>query len=205
MFDKKLKSHIHLVIIEKDRKLAKEAAARFPEVTVYNADITDESFVEEENLSNFDLVIAATRNHELNIVTSAYFKAKGCSKSICLVTSSSYAPITHNIGIDVIVPIKDAVVDTIMSHLRGKSVTGIHTFSEGTFEVVEYELPKNSKVCGISLKDLRSGVERFLILLINKGETYTIADGNTVLSGGDKLVFIADVDDTKHILEEFGD
>ena len=32
-----------------------------------------------------------------------------------------------------------------------------------------------------------------------------IADGNTVLSGGDKLVFIADVKDTKHVLEKFGD
>ena len=150
-------------------------------------------------------MIAATRNHELNIVTSAYFKAQGCSKSICLVTSSSYAAITRNIGIDVVVPIKDTVVDTIMSHLRGKSVTGIHTLSEGSFEVVEYELPKNSKVDGKALKDLRSGDETFLILLVNKGESYAIADGNTILSGGDKLVFIADVKDTKHVLDKFGE
>ncbi len=205
VFDKRFKSRMNLVIIEKDRELAKEAAARFPEATVYNADITDESFVEEENLSNFDLVIAATSNHELNIVTSAYFKAQGCSKSICLVTSSSYAAITRNIGIDVVVPIKDAVVDTIMSHLRGKSVTGIHTFSEGSFEAVEYELPKNSKAHGKFLKDLRSGDVTFLILLVNKGEAYTIANGNTQLSGGDKLVFIADAKDTKRVLEKFGD
>lgn len=206
VFDKRFKPKINLVIIEKDRELAKEAKAKFPEADVINADITDESFIfEEGDLSSYDLVIAATRNHELNIVTSAYFKAQGCSKSICLVTSSSYASITRNIGIDVVVPIKDTVVDTIMSHLRGKSVTGIHTLSEGSFEVVEYELPKNSKADGKALKDLRSGDETFLILLVNKGESYGIADGNTVLSGGDKLVFIADVKDTKHVLDKFGD
>ncbi|MBR6216060.1 MAG: potassium transporter TrkA, partial [Spirochaetaceae bacterium] len=116
-----------------------------------------------------------------------------------------YAAITRNIGIDVVVPIKDTVVDTIMSHLRGKSVTGIHTLSEGSFEVVEYELPKNSKADGKVLKDLRSGDETFLILLVNKGESYAIADGNTILSGGDKLVFIADVKDTKHVLDKFGE
>ena len=204
LFGKTAKPKVKLVIIEKDKNLAKLAAARFPEARVYNADISDESFIEDENLRGFDLVITATRNHELNIVTSAYFKAQGCPKGICLVTSGSMASIARNIGIDVAVPIKDAVVDSILSHLRGKSVTGIHTLSEGLFEVVELEISDQSKMCGVLLKDLRVADASFLIMLIGKEKNYEIANGNSKLEAGNKVVLIANVEDTQKVLAAFG-
>lgn len=206
-FKKILKNHrkpkVELVIIDKDYNLAKEASARFPEATVYNGDITDESFIEGENLSNFDLVIAATRNHELNMITSAYFKTLGCPRTICLVTSSSFASIARNIGIDVAIPIKDTVVDSIMSHLRGNGVTSVHTLSEGGFEIVEYEIPKGSKIAGKMLKNLKLDI-MFLILLVKKQEKYTIAKGDTLLEEGDKIVFAVDSKENQKILEKFG-
>ena len=64
-------------------------------------------------------------------------KTLGVKKAVCLVQSGNYAAIARNIGIDVAVPIKDALVDTILSHLRGKGVTGIHTLAEGEFEIIE--------------------------------------------------------------------
>ncbi len=204
LFDKNTKNHPQLVIIDKDYNLAKEASETFEDAIVYNADITDESFIEEENLSRFDLVIAATHNHELNMVASAYFKTLGCKRSICLVTNSAYALIAKNIDIDVAVPIKDVVVDAILSHLRGKNVTGVHTLSEGEFEVVEFEIPQDSKIRGKALKDIRSTETAFIVLLVNKGDTYMIADGNTILETGDKLIFIVETKDNKQILSKLG-
>lgn len=190
IFDFRLKPKVDLRIIDKDSKLAKEAQARFPEAKVFNADITDESFIEEENLRNFDLVITATRNHELNMISSAYFKSLGCAKTICLVTSSAYVAIAKNIGIDVAIPIKDAVVDSILSHLRGKSVTGLHTLREGGFELVEYELPQDTKASNKALKDLTALTGRCLVLLVKKDGAYSIADGNTTLAGKDKVIVV---------------
>ncbi|MBO7485865.1 MAG: Trk system potassium transporter TrkA [Spirochaetaceae bacterium] len=204
LFDKNTKNHPQLVIIDKDYNLAKEASETFEDAIVYNADITDESFIEEENLSRFDLVIAATHNHELNMVASAYFKTLGCKRSICLVTNSAYALIAKNIDIDVAVPIKDVVVDAILSHLRGKNVTGVHTLSEGEFEVVEFEIPPDSKIRGKALKDIRTSETSFIVLLVNKGDTYMMADGNTILETGDKLIFIVETKDNKQILSKLG-
>lgn len=191
------------VIIEEDDKKAKIASERFSSATVYKADITDESFIEEEDLSKFDLVIAATNNHEKNIVTAAYFKSLGVDKTISLVSSGSFALIARNIGIDVAVPIKDAVIDSILSHLKGKSVTGVHTIAEGELEIIEIVLSDKAKIIGKMIKEI-SKPGSFIILLIKEGETYKVPDGNTVLEPNDKLVIITKTTNNAEILDIFG-
>ncbi len=193
------------VIIDKDDKLAKEAAERFPEANVFRADITDEGFVEEEGLHTFDLIITATHNHELNIVTSAYLNSFKHPRTVCLVTNSSYAEIARNIGIDVAIPIKDVVIDAILSHLRGKNVSRIHTVSEGKLEIIEVKVLHNSKYIGTVLKEIaQAGV--FLVLLIkpNGTETYVIPTGNTELHLNDTLVIISHTEKSRSIMENFG-
>lgn len=193
------------VIIDSNDQLTKEASARFPDINVFKADITDESFVEEEGLKSYDLVIAATHNHELNIVTSAYLKSLGIKHSVCLVSTKNYADIARNIGIDVAVPIKDSVIDSIMSHLRGKTVTGLHTISEGVLEIIEVTLTPNTEVIDKQLHEI-SEPGNFLILLIKKAnvDTYIVPDGNTELNNGDKLIIITHKENNRNILEKFG-
>lgn len=193
------------VIIDKDEKLAREAAERFPEANVFRADITDEGFVEEEGLQNFDLIITATHNHELNIVTSAYLNSFKHPRTVCLVTNGSYAEIARNIGIDVAIPIKDVVIDAILSHLRGKNVTRIHTLSEGELEIIEVKILDDSKYIGKTLKDIAlAGV--FLVLLIKASgsDDYLIPTGNTELNLGDTLVIISNTEKSRIVMENFG-
>ncbi|HZK20468.1 MAG TPA: NAD-binding protein [Treponemataceae bacterium] len=180
------------LIIEPDKRRAKEASEKFLGATVHRADITDDNFIEEENLGTYDLVITATRNHERNMVTAAYLKTLGVRKTICLVQSFSYGIIARNIGIDVAVPIKDAVVDTILSHLRGKSVTDVHSIFEGELEIVQLTIDNNSEAVGKKLRDFKIGT--FLILLIEKTSSneFVIPKAETVFEGGDKLVIIVD-------------
>lgn len=192
------------VIIDEDEQKAKIASERFQSATVYKADITDESFIEEEDLSKFDLVIAATNNHEKNIVTAAYFKSLGVDRTISLVSSGSFALIARNIGIDVAVPIKDAVIDSIISHLKGKSITGVHTVSEGELEIVEIILSSKAKIVGKQIKEISKPGSFIILLIKEKSEVYKVPDGNTVLDEGDKLVIITKTTSNADILQLFG-
>lgn len=102
--------------------------------------------------------------------------------------------------------IKDTVVDTIIGHLRGKSVTGVHTVSDGELEIIEYTVPEISRLLDKSLKDI-ADPGLFLILLIkadNQSE-YFIPDGNTVIKQGNNLVLITRIDQISAVLEYFGD
>ena len=198
------KKHNHeLVIIDKDEEKCKIAAERFSNATIFCADITDESFIEEEDLSSFDLVISATHNHELNMVTCAYFKTLGVDKTIALVTSEGFASMARNIGVDVAVPIKDAVVDSIMSHLRGKGVRDLHTIGgSGEIEIMEFVVPAGAKQSGKALKDIAlNGV--FLVLMVKKqgSEHFTIPDGNTIMEEGDSVMLICYSKDNKRVID----
>ena len=199
------KSKLKFIIIDKDSQRIKAAAERYPSTDVFKADITDEDFIQEEKLATYDLMICATHNHEKNMVISAYLKSLGVGKTICLVPSSSFAEIARHIGVDVAIPIKDTVVDAIIGHLRGKSITGVHTVSDGDLEIIEYVMPEDSHLTGKALKDIAEPGS-FLVLL-QKGKEqseYIIPAGNTILNGGDNLVLISNMEETDKVIDYFG-
>ena len=194
-----------LLIIDSDADNAKNAAERFEEAEVCLGDATDESFLREEGIPEFDLAICSTHNHELNMVLAAYLESLGVKQSISLVTSSAFASIAEKLGVDVTVALRDVVVDSIMSHLRGKSVKEIHTVTNGELEIIECELPANSPVSGKKIKEL-SDPGKYLVLLDRHSgnQEYEIANGETVVLTGDHLVLISISDYSNKILEFFG-
>ncbi len=205
LFGKSKKSATEFAIIDLDSQLVKEAAERFPEARVFHGDITDEAFLEEEGITDYDLIICATHNHELNMVVAAYIESFGVEKTISLVESASFAEIARKLGIEVPIPLRDTIVDSILSHLRGKSVTGIHTVSSGDLEIIECTLPVSSPVVGKTLLEI-SDPGSFLVLLVNKAGTSNcfIPVGNTELDANDQLILITSAEKAKDILSVFG-
>lgn len=192
------------VIIDTDDELTTAAAERFPEARILRADATDEAFLREEGITSFDLAICATHNHEMNMVLAAYLESLGVGQSISLVSSAKFGEIATKLGVDVPIPLRDAVVDSIMSHLRGKSVKEIHTVTNGELEIVECEITSNSKVNGKSLREI-SNPGTFLVLMIKKSEIdgYKIVDGNTKIINGDHIVLITEAENSKKVLSYF--
>lgn len=204
-FGKRVKVGKDFAIVDQDDVFTKEASERYPNARVFKGDITDESFLREEGLTEYDLVICATHNRELNMVVAAYLESLGVGRSVSLVESSTFAQIARKLGVDVPVPLRDTVVDSILSHLRGKSVTGIHTVSEGQLEIVECALPPSSKFVGKTLLDI-ANPGAFLVMLEKKAgaQNYVIPVGSTVLDANDQLIIITRAEETQKILKLFG-
>ena len=194
-----------IVIIDSNEQLAQAAHAKFPSARVFTADATDETFLTDEGLTKFDLAICATHNHELNMVMAAYLESMGVSASISLVSTSTLVPIAIKLGVDVAVPLKDVIVDSIMSHLRGNAVKEVHTISNSELEIIECVIPKDSKIIGKTVKDIADS-SKFLVLLVKRSETdeYEIAGGNTSFNENDQLVLTSYSDFSKGVLEFFG-
>ena len=208
-FLKRLTSYVgrktqDFVIIDSNDILAKNASEKFPQARVMCADASDENFLREEGITSYDLAICATHNHELNMVLAAYLESLGVGQTISLVTSSAFETIAVKLGVDVPIALRDAVVDSIMSHLRGKSVKEIHTVTNGQMEIVECEIGGESKVNGKALKEI-SNPGLFLVLLCRQSgiEEYKIVDGNTRLYAGDHVVIIVSAEQSKKVLSYF--
>lgn len=198
------KHSIDFVMIDSNEELAKNASEKFPEARIMNADASDENFLREEGITSFDLAICATHNHEMNMILAAYLESLGVKQTISLVTSSVFGQIAQKLGIDVPIPLRDTVVDSIMSHLRGKAVKEIHTVTNGQLEIVECFVTAESKANGKTLKEI-SNPGAFLVLMSRSSgiEEYKISNGNTKIFAGDHIVLITTAENCKKILSYF--
>ena len=196
------RSRRQVIIIEQNYAVCKDLSARFPGALVLNEDITDESFVAEEQMGDLDLIITATASQELNIVAALYLKSRGVRRAIALVSGSGYETIARHLGVDVVIPMNSVVVDSIYSHLMGKGIWGIHSLGERE-NIIEAEIAPDSPIVekGITEFKLSAGG---LILLVHRGENSFIPRGDYVFKEKDKVIFIAKNGSEDEIEKFFG-
>ncbi|MDR1029871.1 MAG: NAD-binding protein [Treponema sp.] len=197
------KSMRRVIIIEQNYDLCKELAARFPEALILNEDISDESFIAEERISSLDLIVTATGHQELNIITAIYLKSRGVRRAVALVTSAGYGTIARQLGVDVVIPMKSVVVDSIRSHLMGGGVKGIHRIGDGNIGIIELEIETRAPVADkpITAFHLSSGG---LLLLVNRGSHSFIPKGDYCFKAGDHIILIAKNGSEKELEKFFG-
>ncbi len=191
-------------VIEKDETAANEFASLFPEITVLNASITDESIWEEEELGNSDLFITLTDNDELNIVTSGYAKKIGVNKTIALVKSNTnYSQFALSLGVDVALSITDVTVDSLVRYLRGDGISAMHTLFEGELEVYEYVIQESFPFIGKALKNIHFKSSVVIAGVKKNDGTAIVPDGEYVFTLGDRLILSVRHDDSGYLKELF--
>ena len=192
------KNKRELLVIDKDPKLCRELSEKFPEARILNGDITDDGLLQNEGVCECDLMVAASGNYERNLLTAAYLKLRGVTKAIALTSDSAFDEIALKLGVDVTVPMRDVVIDSIISHLRGRNINAVHSVGGRKFEIVTCEIAEKSKVVGKTLKDI-GGLDGSLMLLVKQpGKDHSeIPHGDMVLQGGAQAVIIMPAGDSK--------
>ncbi|MDR2479152.1 MAG: NAD-binding protein [Treponema sp.] len=198
------KSSRRVVIIEQDYRLCKDLAARFPEALVLNEDISDESFVNEEQLDDLDLLVTSTNNQELNIITAIYLKSRGIARTIAMVTGSGYAAMARRLGVDVVIPMKMVVVDSILSCLMGSGVKEVHRIGDGSVDIIEAEIARDAPVVNMPISEFKLSAGGLLMLVNRKGRSF-IPKGDYVFSEGDQIVLVAKSGSQAEIEKYFGE
>jgi trk system potassium uptake protein TrkA len=213
-----------VIIIEDDYSLCKELATRFPEALILNEDISDESFVAEERIDDLDLIITATDHQELNMIAAIYLKSRGVGRAIAMVTGGGYAAIARQLGVDVVIPLKSVVVDSILSHLMGGGVTGVHRIGEeGIVGIIEIEIGKESPAAEKKITEMHLPGGG-LVMLVNRkaapageeagkvpqaesrspqAESF-IPRGDYVFKGGDRIILITKNENKTEMERFFG-
>jgi trk system potassium uptake protein TrkA len=184
------KSNKSVRVVERDYAKCKLLSDQYPDALVINADISEENIFEEEGLDQCDLMITATENSEMNIVAGLYARKIGIDRAITLVRSENYAHIAEELGINVIVSLKNTVVNSILRYLLKGNISTIQTAGRGLIEFLELQVDPGSRIAGQSLKDLRLPPET-LILYIHRGDRTFIPDGNSALQSGDHFIILA--------------
>lgn len=188
----------NLHLIDSDYEQCKHLSERFPHAKVTHADITNEEIWEEELLKNYDLVITATGNQELNLITGMYAKKVGVQRSVSLVQTRAYKHIAESLGIDVSVSINNVLVNSILSVIRKGNIKSIHNISGSPFEIIEFVLSQTSSLSYKQIKNLKLPKET-LIIHVSRGDTNIIPHGALALEPNDQVVLITRKDAIKRL------
>ena len=196
-------SRRRITLIEQNYALCKELAARLPGVLILNEDISDENFVAEEHLGNLDLIITATANQELNIITAVYLKSLGVKRAIAMVSGPGYENIARKLGVDVVISTQSVVADTILSNLIGKGLREVHHLGDGTLQILEVEISDDSPVAEKAVTEFKLSTGG-LIMMVSRGEASFIPRGDYVFQIGDKIILIAKNGSESELEKYFG-
>ena len=185
--------HRDIALIDMDKEVCEKMATMYPDVLVLNADITNESVFEEENLGAFDLMICLTYNDELNIITASYAKHFGIKNSMALVNQNpNYVRMASHLGIDSIISTQDVTVDSLMRYMHGQNVASMHSMFEGQIEAFEFTITKGNPVIGTALKDIDMRGKGIIAGVTKKDGTTMIPGGLYVIESGDALITIVE-------------
>ena len=180
-----------LIVIDRDGSRCRQLSEKFPQARILNGDITDDGLLQDEDICNCDLMVAASGNYERNLMTAAYLKLRGVRRVIALTSDSAFDEIADKLGVDVTIPMRDIVIDAIISRLRGHNVSAVHSIGARKFEIVSCEISPKSKVAGKHLRDIGRNDGELVLLVKNPGsDKHDIPNGDTVLESGAHAVVI---------------
>lgn len=184
------KGGTRVALIDKDRSICEGMSEKFPDALVIHSDISEEGVFEEEQLEDYDLIITATGNEELNILSSVYAKSLGVKRAMALVTKSGYTPIAKKLNIDSIVSPKSSTVDAILKFVRRGDIKSVHSLFNEKAEVIEFLVDSKSQACARKVMELKRPEGTLLLSVIRDAEN-KIPDGNFIINAGDRVITIA--------------
>lgn len=151
----------------------------------------------EANVKSADLVIALTRNDELNIFACMVSKKLGVDNTIARVRNPAYrkqiAEMKDDLGISMVVNPEQETANEIFNRINLPSVARIEHFAEGKVLLVEAVVQKGCALIDESLISLGKKLKsKVLICAVQRGNEAVIPSGSFIIRENDKIHFTAD-------------
>jgi len=175
-------------LVDQDNEVCKNFAEQFPELLIIQADVTDETLYEDEDIGNYDLMITLTGNDELNILTAIYAKKIGIYKSMALIKhNNNYLRLAPHLDVDAVIAVSSSTVNSALRYIRGENFKSVHSLFEGMLEVFEFEITKDTSVVNKKIKDINLR-NKGLIAGITRKDENIIPSGENMLKDGDVIL-----------------
>lgn len=185
-----------LTIIDEDRELIESLIERYDVLGVAgNGACMDIQM--EANVSEADLVIALTKNDELNIFACLVAKRLGVNSTVARVRNPAYrrqiVEMKDALGISMIVNPEMDMANEIYHLISLPSAVRVERFAKGRALLVEVVAEAGCPLIGESLITLGKKMNaKFLICAVQRGEEVHIPSGHFVIQENDRIHFTSD-------------
>lgn len=170
-------------------RLSQVVEARMVQGSSCHANVLNEAQVKDA-----DVLIAATSLDEINLLTGSLGKQLGANKVISRIHnrnygSSSQFDYARGLGIDHLIYPEELTARSICSRINDPGVMAIQSFAKDQIELHQYRIDHNSKVLGLSLRHIRLPKGIRIVKLRRDGEI-VIPNAETKLMANDIVTTI---------------
>ena len=189
-----------VLLIDKDPDAIKPE--RVPNAEWLLADSCELSSLEEAKLEKCDVVIAATGDDKVNLVTSLLAKTEfAVPRTVARVNHPNNEWLFSEAwGVDVNVSTPRIMSALVEEAVSVGDLVRLFTFRQGDANLVELTLPEDSPMIGQRVGDIDWPVDTALVTIIREGRVLR-PDPEGTLELNDELLFVA-ADETEEQLED---
>lgn len=158
---------------------------------------------------NADLVIVATSNDEVNLLSASLCKGLGAAKCIARVHQATYfeqrgLDYQKHLNIDQLICPEYSAAQAIARVLRNPGAMAIEDFARGRIEMQEFRVSPKARAVEKRLSELAlpTGVR---VAAITRNQYAFLPDANTVMTPDDMVVLVGNVDVFQEAIRLFTD
>lgn len=180
-------------LIEQDHDRAREIAEKLPNTSVWEHDATDIDFLEREHVDEADMIVAALKHDDRNLLVSMLAQKLGVDRTISLIENTTYAELFEKVGIDVAVSPREETAEEIVRFTRDEQTEKIAMVEHDRAEVLEVTLSEESPIAGRQIADATGEFPDCVVIgAISRDGELVVPRGDTVLEAGDHVVLFTE-------------
>ncbi|MFA5088975.1 MAG: Trk system potassium transporter TrkA [Candidatus Omnitrophota bacterium] len=191
-----------IVLVEEDEKTAEKVAGRIGSVRIIHGSACEADILKECGIETADVFIATSENDHSNLVSAVLAKKMGAKATIITTQHPDYMAIIDALDIDVIINPRFLAADQIRRLVRGKGISAVTKLMEGNAEAMELIPEEGSAVTKVPLKEIHFP-KNSIVGAIYRGEEVILADGNTQIQAGEKVIVFCQEDAVKKLHDLF--
>lgn len=190
-----------VTLIDDEHEHAERASGSLVDTLVVEGAPTDQALLEEEEIEGVSAFVAATADHETNLVSALLAKRLGARRAFALVDNPAIADLVGDIGIDAPIVPRQLTIDLALSYIRGDSVVSVTTLLQEGMEVFEGEVDPASPLCKGPIRDVASRLRGAIVIAVQRreGQGLIIPRGDDRIGPGDHVVVLCTKEHAKSV------
>ena len=189
-----------VTIIENNNKLCADASHEL-DAMIICGNGTDKKILDEANIADADVFVAATGNDETNLLACILVKEFNISKVIARVSDSTHEEAFKQIGIDSVVNPEFTAATYLEKLIIRPKIADLVIVGKGNAELLDLTVT-NKKLFGKNTSEI-SPTKDFIISAIYENGDITIPDDTTILKEGCKISVLVKKNAVKKVEELF--
>jgi len=184
-----------VTLIEQDKATVEDLRQEIPKVRVMLGDACEPWVLEEAQMADAEVVVAATGDDEDNLVTSLLAKQEfGVPRVLARVNHPKNEWLfTEQWGVDQAVSPPHMLTSIVEEAVTTGDLVRLLRLEGGRASIVEMKLEADSPAAGRPIYELRLPTDSTVIAILREGHV-VIPQPETVLASGDELVALAGTD-----------